>query len=402
MDLSPQKATHQQTRDYNQRLVLQTIFDRGEISRADVARVTGLTRTTVSQAVGMLLDQRLVREIGQGASTGGKTPILLNVPQNARNLIGVDLGSDAFSGAIVDLRGHVRHRLSLPLDGRQGQDALELAYELIDSLQARVTSPLLGIGVGVPGVINPTKGSSIHWAVNLSWLDLPLRDLLQKRYQVPVYVANDSQVAALAESFFGEQRYRNLIVVKVGRGVGAGIVIDGQLWKGDNFGAGEIGHVRVVENGPRCNCGNFGCLEALVSAGAITQRARAAAKTVRKTRLRVPGKTLAELTFDDVVRANAEGDPVARQVVLDTGKYLGSAIANLVGAFNIAHIFIGDHGARFGQTLLDEVRATVQQCAFNTLTENTAIELSAIGDDSVILGASALLLNYELGINALR
>jgi predicted NBD/HSP70 family sugar kinase len=201
--------------------VLKTIFDRNEISRADVARLTGLTRTTVSQAVGTLLEQKLVKEIGQGASTGGKTPILLSVPSNARNLIGVDLGSNEFSGAIVNLRGEVRYRLSLPLDGRQGKDALELAYELIDALQVRVTSPLLGIGVGVPGVINPAKGSSVHWAVNLSWLDLPLRDLLQQRYQVPVYVANDSQVAALAESFFGKQRHTNLIVIKVGRGVGA-------------------------------------------------------------------------------------------------------------------------------------------------------------------------------------
>jgi len=402
MESNPQKATHQQTRDYNQRLVLQTIFDRGEVSRADVARLTGLTRTTVSQAVGALLDLKLVKEIGQGASTGGKTPILLNVSHHGRNLIGVDLSSDEFSGAIVDLRGNVRYRLSLPLDGRQGQDALDLAYELIDALQVRVTSPLLGIGVGVPGVINPAQGSSVHWAVNLRWLDLPLRDLLQKRYQAPVYVANDSQVAALAESFFGKHRHRNLIVIKVGRGVGAGIVIDGQLWKGENFGAGEIGHVRVMEGGPRCNCGHYGCLEALVSTAAIVQRARAAAKAERATRLRVKGKALDALTFEDVVNANAENDPTARAVVLETGKYLGIAVANLIGALNIQHLFIGDYGAQFGQPLLDKVRATAQECALNTLTKNTVIELSEMGAESVILGASALLLNYELGINALR
>jgi N-acetylglucosamine repressor len=402
MELNPQKATHQQTRDYNQRLVLKTIFDRNEISRADVARLTGLTRTTVSQAVGTLLEQKLVKEIGQGASTGGKTPILLSVPSNARNLIGVDLGSNEFSGAIVNLRGEVRYRLSLPLDGRQGKDALELAYELIDALQVRVTSPLLGIGVGVPGVINPAKGSSVHWAVNLSWLDLPLRDLLQQRYQVPVYVANDSQVAALAESFFGKQRHTNLIVIKVGRGVGAGIVIDGQLWKGDGFGAGEIGHVTVVENGPLCNCGHRGCLEALVSTTAIVQRARAAAAHERKTLLRQKGKTLDELTLNDVVKANEQNDPVARAVVLETGKYLGIAIANLIGALNIKNIFIGDKGTRFGDAFLREIRATVRERALNTLAENTNIEFSSIGTDSVIQGASALLLNYELGINALR
>lgn len=399
---SAQKATHQQTRDYNQRLVLKTIFDQAEISRADVARLTGLTRTTVSQAVSTLLDQKLVKEIGQGASTGGKTPILLSVPQTARNLIGVDLGSAQFSGAVVDLRGQVRYRLSLPLEGRQGQDALALAYELIDALQVRVTSPLLGIGIGVPGVINPAKGSSVHWAVNLSWLDLPLRALLQERYQVPVYVANDSQVAALAESFFGKERLTNLIVIKVGPGVGSGIVIDGQLWKGDDFGAGEIGHMRIIENGPRCNCGHRGCLEALVSTTAIVERARAAAKSERKTLLRSKGRTLAQLTFDDLVAANEQNDDVARAVVIETGKYLGIAVANLISVLNIEHIFIGDHGARLGEPLLQQIRATLRDCALDTLTENAVIDLSTAGTDSVIQGASALLLNYELGINAVR
>lgn len=237
------KATHQQTRDHNQRLVFKTIFDTDAISRADVARLTGLTRTTVSQAVNELLENNLVQEVGPGTSKGGKMPILLSVLPDSRNLIGIDLGSNEFQGAIVNLRGEVRHRVSMPLGERQGEDALRLAYKLIDTLKARSSSPLLGIGIGVPGVVNPGKGPLVHWAVNLNWSNLPLHDLLEERYRVPVYAANDSQVAALAEYFFGKTRNSNLVVISVGRGIGSGIVIDSHLWQGDGFGAGEIGHV---------------------------------------------------------------------------------------------------------------------------------------------------------------
>ncbi len=401
MEITLQKATHQLTRDHNQRLILRTIFDRNEISRADVARMTGLTRTTVSQVVGALLEQKLVKEIGQGTSSGGKTPILLSVPNNARHLIGIDLGSDEFRGAVVNLRGEIRHSLSLPLDGRQGKDALQLAYDLIDALQERATSPLLGIGVGVPGVINPAKGSSVHWAVNLSWLDLPLRDLLQAHSRVPVYVANDSQVATLAESFFGKWRNTNLIVIKAERGIGSGIVIDGNLWKGDGFGAGEIGHVTVVENGARCNCGHYGCLEAVASTNAILARAKAGAAADHKSVLyKKPRRT--PLTIEEVIQASDQNDPVARAVVVETGHYLGIAVANLVGSFNIKHIIIAGSITRFGEPLLTQIRETMRTHVLGHLAESTLVEFSDMGNDVVILGASALLLNYELGINALR
>jgi glucokinase-like ROK family protein len=400
MDPNLLKATHQQTRDHNQRLVLKTIFDRDGISRADVARLTGLTRTTVSQAVNELLEQKLVKEIGQGESRGGKTPILLSVARNARNLIGVDLGSNEFRGAVVNLRGETRHSISLPLDGRQGQDALQLAYDLIDALQVRVTSPLLGIGVGVPGVINPDKGSSVHWAVNLNWLNLPLRGLLEKRYEAPVYVANDSQVAALAESYFGKTHSANLVVISIGRGIGAGVVLDGRLWQGDGFGAGEIGHVTVVPDGPRCNCGHYGCLEAVASTGAIVQRAQAAARKNRKSLLNELKHQ--ELTFSDVVKACELNDATTCALVRETGQYIGSAVANIVGLLNIKHIVIAGAVTRLGQPLLDEIRSTVRTHVLGVLADAAAIEFSQVGSEIVILGASALLLNYELGLNAVR
>ena len=279
-----------------------------------------------------------------------------------------------------------------------GKDALERAYNLIDALKARATSPLLGIGVGVPGVIDPTKGSSIHWAVNLSWLDLPIRALLKNRYHLPVYVANDSQAAVLAESFFGKWKNVNLIVLKVERGVSAGIFANGELWQGDGFGAGEIGHVTVVENGPRCHCGHFGLFGSSGGNGCDCP-----ARTRRgHNPFRYPTNTGFQrdqtLTFEDVVWAAQQNDPRMNAIVSETGQYLGRAVANLVGAFNIHHIVVAGTVTALGEPLLRSLRETVLTHALGHLAEITQIEFSTLGEEIVILGASALLLNDELGL----
>ena len=167
----------------------------------------------------------------------------------ARHLIGIDLANSEFRGAVTDLRGRIIHRVSLPVHDQDGKAALELVYALCEQLLPAATSPLLGIGIGTPGLIHAQKGV-VRKAVNLDWADLPLRDLVAKRCALPVYIANDSHVAALGEYIFGQTRKTpNLVVVKVGRGVGAGIVLNGRLYHGDGSGAGEIGHVRVVEDG---------------------------------------------------------------------------------------------------------------------------------------------------------
>jgi len=217
----PAKATHAQTRQHNQRLVLRTVYDFGPISRAEVARSTGLTRTTVGDVVGELLDEGMVEEVGRGPSTGGKSPILLSIIGDARQVIGLDLGESVFSGALVNLRGDVRRVVEQPVDGRNGDAALDLVFGLVDELLSESTSTPLGIGVGTPGLVD-TRTGTIRWAVNLDWQDLPLGGLLHERYGLPSNVANDSQAAALAEYTFGAegQRAENLVTIKVGRGSG--------------------------------------------------------------------------------------------------------------------------------------------------------------------------------------
>jgi predicted NBD/HSP70 family sugar kinase len=365
----PERATHQQTRTFNQQLVLRAVYDRSAISRAEISRVTGLTRTSVSALVSSLLTDGLLEETGRGPSTGGKAPILLRVRAGGRHLIGIDLGEAEFTGAVVDLRGNILRSQTIALDGRDGEDAIQVVLALIDELiGGNGTSPILGIGVGSPGIVDPRTGT-VRWGVSLGWTDLPLGQMIEARYGVPAVVANDSHAAALAELTFGlESRPTNLVVVRVGRGLGAGLIINGQPFHGDGSGAGEIGHARIAESDEKCRCGRVGCLETVASMRGMVARANAAN----------PGIT------DDasLVAAVQAGDEQATAAVVRAGEVLGHAIGTLIATLNIRHILLVG--------------------ALAELTNETTIELGAAHEDIVLLGASALLMTNELGLSLAR
>jgi glucokinase-like ROK family protein len=404
------KATHQQTKAYNNQLVLKTIFDSGPLSRADVARATHLTRVTVSEIVAELLETGLIAEVGHGPSTGGKTPILLAVVGDARHLISLDLGADTFRGSIVDLRGHIHHTLSLPFQGSDGDQALELVYELVDALLAALPAgtqrPVLGIGIGAPGLIDTDNGIILQ-AVHLNWRDLPLGELLHQRYQLPVHLANDCQAAALAEYLFGEgQPGANLVVIKIGHGIGSGIIINGQLYQGDSYSAGEIGHIQAVEAGEPCRCGRSGCLETVASCDALVSHAQNVAIHLREAYL---GSMLSCLaanpqapTFENLVQAFQSGDELACQVALEAARHLGTAIARLVGVLNIHQIILTGNITAFGPRWLETVRWAVSQRLMPGAGYKLRLTFGSLGEEVVILGASALLLTRELGLNPTR
>ncbi|HMA36579.1 MAG TPA: ROK family transcriptional regulator [Chloroflexia bacterium] len=402
MKAEPHKATQQQTKTYNSQLVLKTIYDRGQVSRADVARLTHLTRTTVSDLVAELQDRGLVQEVGHGPSVGGRSPILLSVVDDARHLICIDLANDDFCGAVVNLRNEILRTATLPVHSRGGDAALGRVYELIDTLLASADRPVLGIGLGTPGLVDTTNGVVLR-AVNLEWRNLPLGRLLQDRYQLPVYVANDSQVAALAQYMFGDgQDTASLVLIKVGHGIGAGIVLDGHLYQGEGSGAGEIGHLVVVENGLPCRCGNAGCLETVASIPAIHQRALNLAHEMPHSLLNQLAPEPARMTLDVLLHALQAGDDAARRVVLEIGRFLGMAAAILVGTLNIGRIILVGSVTQLGAPLLEAIRQEMLRRSLPALAQATRVELGSMGANIVILGASALLLAREFGLSLAR
>ena len=356
------KAGRQDTRATNRRLVLQSLLRSEGLSRADLAAVTKLTPATVSQLVGILIGDGLVEELGPGPVKVGRPATLVGVKADARFTVCVDL-SDAsvFRAAVVDLMGGIGRRVEVPLGDAGGEDAVELVEEIVADSIAATKGPLLGIGVGTPGVV--TVDGIVLEADNLRWFDLGLAERLNRRFGLPVSVANDANSAALAEYSYAATT-QNLMVVRIGRGVGAGIIVNGQQHRGEGQAAGEIGHVVVDVTGPPCRCGNRGCLETFVSV------------------LRVEA-------------ALAAGDVTA---VETAGRYLGAALASGVSMLDVHDVVIAGAGPLWEEELCTIALAELRRRTLSRLGEAVMLRPSKLGGDVVLLGANVLVLSQELGV----
>jgi N-acetylglucosamine repressor len=394
-----QKATRQHTKEHNRNLVLKTIFEHDQISRAQIARVTSLTRTTVSDIVADLLEMELVNEVGVGSSAVGKSPILLSLAEDSRYLIGLNLAYNRFSGAIVNLRGKIREIVSLPVSVTDHEKSLEVVYKILDQLVKAAYRPMVGIGIGTPGLVDTRDGVVVS-AVNLDWKNFPLARLLRERYHLPVYILNDSQAAAIGEYTYGidHKDDHNLIVINIQHGIGSGIIINGQLFQGDGGSAGEIGHMVVVpEGGSLCRCGNYGCLETVASAQAIINRYKMLVQQSDDPRY---SKLPAEFDLALIERQFNSGDPLARKVILGAGHYLGLAISYLVGSLNIHKIVVVGIMSPFGEPWLESVCESVLSFSLSKPAQDTEIEIGQLDGNGIILGASAILSNdYSLLFN---
>jgi predicted NBD/HSP70 family sugar kinase len=325
--------------------------------------------------------------VGRGPSSGGKAPILLQIPRDARQLIGVHVGDGHVRGAIVNLAGDVSYRERVETQTRDGAAAIGALEQLVDRLMGHATGLPLGIGIGTPGIVDTATGM-VRWAVHLDWRDLLLGPRIRAHTGLPVYVANDSQAAALAEwTFGGHTLARSMIAVRVGTGIGAGIVIDDRLYQGDGAGAGEIGHTTVTGSGLRCRCGRTGCLETIASVPATLERVREA---------------LGSGTCPDLAQAVAAfhaGHPGVRAAVLESAIHIGRALGALIDTLDIRHIVVIGPMTTFGHDWFAAVREEAHRTALPLLAEPTRIALGNLGPDVQELGAAALLMTSELGLS---
>lgn len=387
-----EKATRQYTKEHNRNLVLKLIFSNEMISRAEIARQSQLTRTTVSDIVSDLLEQGLVSEVGLGESQGGKNPILLGLVEDSRWVIGLDLGQNEFRAAVVNLRGKIRDVVTAPVNDRDGVEALTLVYQMVGKLIGGTNNPLSGIGVGAPGLINPSEGLVVN-AVNLNWKNIPLASLLQERFHLPVSIMNDCQAAALGEQTYGKefQKDENLVMLNIHHGIGAGIILNGSIYQGDGGFAGEIGHIVVNrEGGELCRCGNKGCLETVASTRAIIRQAREAVHLDPHSLL---PHNPDEITLESIEEAFKTGDPLAYNLVMDTARYIGLAVSTVVGVLNIHRIVLGGNMTRFGEPWLERIRAEMKNYSLERPLANTRVEIGKLGENATALGAAAVFVN---------
>ena len=364
------KVLPEHARRHNRSLVLQTLYRAGSQSRADIARETGLTRVTISDLVAELILEGLVIEVGQREDARpGKPATMLDLNRVAFQIVGIDLsGYSQFRGAILDLDGQIIERAELALAGSTGSEATTKVVALVQSLVARATLPLLGIGVGSPGVVD--LGGTVLSAPNLGWVGEPLQQTLEARFGVPVLVINDANAAALAEHSFGDAD-SDMMLIKVGHGVGGGLLLDGTPLFGSKFAAGEIGHVVVgTDGGAECACGKRGCLETWLAVPRLEAALAASTTEVQRT-----------------------------TILTEAGQRLGIALAPVVGALNLAEVVLS------GPTeLLDGplATATIETLRARTMAEfhgDLTLRMTTLGEDIVMRGAAVMVLSGQLGVS---
>jgi glucokinase-like ROK family protein len=381
--------------------VIRALRKSGQTSRVEVANITGWSRAKTSQEVNLLIEKGFLEEAGAGHSNGGRRPRLLRFNPHLGYIVGIDVGATSIEVALADINGLVLKRVYEPADVRQPvEDLLSRCSNLIlDLVVAQGLHPeqILGIGVGVPGPVDFARGVLVAPPLMPDWENYPIRDFFKGTFSSAfVVVDNDVNIMALGEQRAGDAvNVDHFLLIKIGTGIGCGIMVNRKIHRGSNGCAGDIGHICVDKQGPICRCGNRGCLEAMAAGPAIAEKAMQAARNGKSELLR---KMMAEkgglLTPEDVNFACREGDEDALEIIRSSGQMIGDVLAGLVNFFNPSHIFIGGGIANFGNHLLIAIKRAVLRRSLPLATTNLAINFSRAGADAGVIGSIMLALDY--------
>ncbi|WP_246087997.1 ROK family transcriptional regulator [Nocardioides albertanoniae] len=373
--------------------ILELLRDEGPLSRVQLADRMGVSRTTIAAEVTRLGELGLAQEVGRAASNGGRRSKLVDLDPDIR-FLGISIGATGLSVGITDGRLAVLAARSVDCDIRQGPEIV-LAVALDEAravmAEAGVDEPL-GAGIGVPGPVDFHRGVSVSPPIMPGWDGYPVRDAVARELGCPVVLDNDVNVLAVGEQHAGVARAaRDFLYVKIGTGIGCGIVVDGDLYRGVDGCAGDIGHIRISDDGPLCACGNTGCLEAYAGGAALARDARAAARTGRSPVLAELLEAQGELSAADIGVAVARGDAYALQLIRDSGHGVGQVLASLVSFFNPSLIVIGGRVTGLGHALLAEIRSVTYRRSLPLATGNLPIVISELGDQGGVIGAARLI-----------
>ncbi len=365
-------------------------FTPGGISRVELARRMNLTRAAISAIMDDLLAIGVVRET-EGHYPSGRKPIVLEIDPTRGRVLGVDIGASHLNILLTDFAAHETAEMQMRLDINRGpQVCLSQTDELVRKLlkeNGLTLKDIAAIGVGVPGPIVAEAGMVSGPPIMPGWDGYPIRDHLKEAWGCPVTLNNDAELGAVGEWAYGAGRgERNLAYIKVGTGVGSGLLLEGQLYRGATGSAGEIGHITIDENGPLCTCGNRGCLEAFAGGNAIARRAMDVVRRGQRTQL---AEVVDNPDFSamDVMMLARRGDLVAQRIVAEAGTHLGTAIASMVNLFNPSMVVIGGSISQIGDLLLEPIRAAVLKRSLQPASRAVRISAALLGRRSCAMGA---------------
>ncbi|MCX6083052.1 MAG: ROK family protein [Chloroflexi bacterium] len=375
-------------------------FTPGGISRAELAQRMDLSRAAMTLIVNDLLDSKVIHETELRTKKNGRPPIILEVNSTRGLVMGIDMGASHISIIMTDFGAQVIDEIEVPFSIADGPElCIRQADTLVSNLLKKnnaTIQDIYAIGLGVPGPIDSQAGMVYAPPLMPGWDGYPIQQYLQEKWGLPVSLNNDSELGALGEWAYGVGRGENhLAYIKVGSGVGCGLLLNGQIYHGATGSAGEIGHLTIVENGPLCDCGNSGCLETLAGGKAIARQARDAILSGQRTLLTGMGP-IELLTARDVTSAARRGDLVSQNIIASAGRYLGIAIAGLVNLFNPQTIVVGGGVAQVGDLLLQPIRDTVTQRSLKASARTVKINTAVLRRHSSGMGAIVQALSIAL------
>ena len=327
-----EKGSFKLMKKMNQQIILNLIQKKGAISRTKIAKETNLAPATVSNNVKSLINMGLVKEAKRGKSSGGRKPILLELNPEGAFVIGFEWGISTIKGVLLNLNNEIISFKEVFIDSYEIKQFIKKSIEMINFFKDEIENPdkVYGVGIGVHGLVNPKEGIS-RFAPHFGWKDVSINDKLSDKINLPLLIDNDVRMMALAEKWQGKDDF---IFINTGPGIGAALVLKGNLRYGQDFSAGEFGHINIVENGPLCSCGDYGCLESLISLEKLVK------KYYQTENNKVSIKSLQQKWENLILKAKNE-DKTANHILEDAGKHLGTGIAGIINLLNPESIIIG-------------------------------------------------------------
>jgi len=369
------------------------------ISRTGIAEELGLTRAGVTIIINDLIDKGIIIETSSRSTLSGRPPVVLELNPDFGLVAAIDMGATHLSVAVADFSARIIEETEQPFRIDNGPE--KCLKEVNQALQAIVEKcgvqikDLYAVGISVPGPVVTDAGMVMAPPIMPGWDRFPIRDTLEKLWNVSVTINNDADLGALGEWAYGAGRgEKNLAFIKVGSGIGAGLIIDRQIYVGSTGSAGEIGHLTIDKNGPLCTCGNYGCLETFAGGSAIEVQAQKLVDSGKRTLL--ASSTRNKISVSDVADAARRGDLASQEIIKQSGTFIGIALAGLINLINPSTVIIGGGVAQVGDLLTGPIRQEVRERSLRASEHGVRITTAMLGRRSSLIGALVQAINIAI------
>jgi len=387
------------TKSHHKAAIKRLIYENGSLSRTEIQKKMSIRPASITQLTRELMEENILIEKGLGKNEKGKKQRLLTLNPNGGTVIGIEFDPQFIYGLLIDFENKIIGEMNYTLpEGTTGNQIVVLLKKTIHQLihiGSTHLPPLLGIGIADPGLVDRERGISLFCSQINDWRNVPLRELMEKEFHLPVYIEGNTNCKLLAESLFGAGRnFQNQIYIDLSYGIGASLMTHGSFYYGAQGLAGELGHVQYDKSGPICSCGNHGCLEMFVSSSAVMRSIKnAVLHGVISPFLDQIRENSEFLSIQSFIQAANENDKFCISLVEEMGRTLGEVIANLVNFLNPEAILIGGELADLGVLILNPVKGTVRRQSLELATRNLSFKIAEIKDRPAARGAASLVLN---------